>query len=162
MAGGSARCTGRPGTSARPEGRRRPRALGMASGTQTHSPSVLPSVVRIFVAAMMLLLQFEPVFGFALCDLIRGADPGRMEADCPTPDAREGSRDSGLPGIGGVGGEQDCILAAACGHRPPAVRTASDTFVPVTTDFDRLSLPLDAIMPSAFPSPPVPPPRRMA
>ena len=114
------------------------------------------------MAAAILLLQFQPLVGLALCELMSGSDRGRMETDCPMPEGRGGTEDSGLPAITGLGSDQGCILTEACGPRPPAVWTTSETFEPALTDFDPPSLPADAVIPSLSTSPPVPPPRLIA
>jgi len=115
--------------------------------------------MRTTVATALLLLQFQPILGVALCSAMSGAEGNQMEAGCPMPGAAGGEDLFLGEGWSSPNTSHECVFAEACATPPNAVRVVRLAIVGVPAQYHLVSRPSDLILPTEGHSPPVPPPR---
>jgi hypothetical protein len=115
--------------------------------------------MRTLVATALLLVQFQPILGVALCRAMGGAEENQMEAGCPMPEAGGGNDIYLGEGWSSPNTSHECVFAEACATPPNAVRVVRLAIVSVPAQYHLVSRPSDLFLPTVGRSPPVPPPR---
>ena len=92
--------------------------------------------MRGLLSVLLLVAQFQPLAGVALCQGLARTGPGLMEDGCPMPEEDSGAS-RGLPEQSSVAlltpatSPHDCVLADACLNAPPAVLPLELAFQPL-------------------------------
>ena len=120
--------------------------------------------MRDLLSILLLLTQFQPLVGVALCQGLAGGEASLIEDGCPMPEATPGEANrrvtdplSGTT-LTSATSLHDCMFAEACLNASPAVISAKLAFRSVPPPHDRSSRIVSALHGSDEFPPPIPPP----
>ena len=120
--------------------------------------------MRGVVSVLLLLAQFHPLVGVALCQGLASAEASLMEDGCPMPDAGMDQVNQPLSDspYGSVltpaASLHDCVFAEACLNASPAVIPAELAFQSGPPPHDQSFRAVSALHGSDELPPPIPPP----
>jgi hypothetical protein len=120
--------------------------------------------VRGVVSVLLLLIQFQPLVGVALCQGLANAEASPMEDGCPMPEAishRVSERAPEPPSgstLAPAGSVHDCAFSEACLNASPTAVPAMVAFRLVAPPHDQSFRTMKALHGSEELPPPIPPP----
>ena len=120
--------------------------------------------MRAAVSVLLLLIQFQPLVGVALCQGLASADASLMEDGCPMPESTSDRMSQPVPDrpsdltLAPAGSVHDCAFAEACLNASPTAVPAMVAFRPVAPPHDQSFRSMKALHGSEELPPPIPPP----
>jgi hypothetical protein len=116
------------------------------------------------VSTLLLLVQFQPLVGVALCQGLASAEASLMEDGCPMPESTPDRASQQVPDrpssstLASAGSLHDCVFAEACLNASPAVIPGNVTFRSVPLPHNQSFRAVRALHGSEELPPPIPPP----
>ena len=119
--------------------------------------------MRATVAALLLLLQLEPVGGVVLCLGLSASNAEYMEDGCPMPRASDETspppRSTGQSELGVLADAHECAFAEVCNLTPTLARSLDADVSSIPPSTDRVRWAATPRLLTDGSAPPVPPPR---